>query len=103
MDKKGEIQMKNINWRVRFSKDNILFWIRFIIGVITPALAYLALEPQDLSTWQGLTDFLMSVVSNPYLLALTVVNAVNLIPDPTSKGLGDTQRVLSRKSVNESK
>lgn len=101
MDKKGEIEMKNINWRVRFSKDNILFWIRFIIGVITPALAYLALEPQDLSTWQGLTDFLISVISNPYLLALTAVNAVNLIPDPTTPSLSDSERVLNKTSVKD--
>lgn len=93
--------MKNINWRVRFSKDNISFWVRFIIGVITPALAYLALEPQDLSTWQGLTDFLMSVVSNPYLLALTFVNAVNLIPDPTTPNLSDSELVLNKTSVKE--
>lgn len=93
--------MKNINWRVRFSKDNILFWVRFIIGVITPALAYLALEPQDLSTWKGLTDFLMSVVSNPYLLALTFVNAVNLIPDPTTPNLSDSELVLNKTSVKE--
>lgn len=93
--------MKNINWRVRFSKDNILFWVRFIIGVITPALAYLALEPQDLSTWQGLTDFLMSVVSNPYLLALTFINAVNLIPDPTTPNLSDSELVLNKTSVKE--
>lgn len=93
--------MKNINWRVRFSKDNILFWVRFIIGVITPALAYLALEPQDLSTWQGLTEFLMSVVSNPYLLTLTFVNAVNLIPDPTTPNLSDSELVLNKTSVKE--
>lgn len=93
--------MKNINWKVRFSKDNILFWVRFVIGVITPALAYLALEPQDLSTWQGLTDFLMSVLSNPYLLALTAVNAVNLIPDPTTPNLSDSERVLNKTSVKD--
>ncbi|MRB67738.1 holin, partial [Bacillus thuringiensis] len=45
--------MKNINWKVRFSKDNVLFWVRFGIAVLAPALAYLTLEPQDLSTWQG--------------------------------------------------
>lgn len=93
--------MKNINLKVRFSKDNILFWVRFAIAVIAPALAYLALEPQDLSTWQGLADFLLSVVSNPYLLAITAVNALNLIPDPTTPSLGDSERVLNKKSVKD--
>lgn len=93
--------MKNINLKVRFSKDNILFWVRFAIAVIAPALAYLALEPQDLSTWQGLADFLLSVVSNPYLLAITAVNALNLIPDPTTPSLGDSERVLNKTSVKD--
>lgn len=93
--------MKNINWKVRFSKDNVLFWVRFGIAVLAPALAYLTLEPQDLSTWQGVIDFLVSVVSNPYLLALTAINAINLIPDPTTPNLSDSERVLNKTSVKD--
>ncbi|MRC56951.1 holin, partial [Bacillus thuringiensis] len=66
-----------------------------------PALAYLTLEPQDLSTWQGVIDFLVSVGSNPYLLVLTAVNAINLIPDPTTPNLSDSERVLNKTSVKD--
>lgn len=95
--------MKNFNWKVRFSKDNLLFIVRFVFAVLSPALTYLALQPTDLGSWEGLGNFVMNIVSNPYLLGITIVNAVNLLPDPTSKGLGDTELVMNRTSVKESK
>lgn len=93
--------MKNINWKVRFSKDNILFWVRFAIAVLAPAMAYLALDPQDLSTWDGLIKFLTAIVANPYLIGITIVNALNLIPDPTTPSLSDSERVLNKTSVKD--
>lgn len=93
--------MNKINLKVRFSKDNVLFWVRFAIAVLAPAMAYLTLEPQDLSTWQGLMNFFLSVISNPYLIGITVVNALNLIPDPTTPSLGDSERVLNKTSIKD--
>lgn len=93
--------MKNINWKVRFSKDNILFWVRFAIAVLAPAMAYLALDPQDLSTWNGLMNFLTAILANPYLIGITIVNALNLVPDSTTPGLGDSERVLNKTSVKD--
>jgi phi LC3 family holin len=91
--------MKNFNWKVRFSKDNLLFILRFAFAVISPALAFLALEPTDLGTWEGLGNFFMAILSNPYLIAITVLNAVNLLPDPTTKGFTDSEIVLNKTSV----
>ena len=34
-------------------------------------------------------------LSNPYLVGLTVINALNMFPDPTTKGLSDSERALS--------
>lgn len=91
--------MKKINLKVRFSKGNMLFILRFAFAVISPALAYLALEPTDLSTWEGLGSFILDILSNPYLMAITVLDAVNLIPDPTTPGFTDSEIVLNKKSV----
>nr|WP_246119135.1 phage holin [Alkalibacterium putridalgicola] len=33
--------------------------------------------------------------SNPYLFSITVFNAINLIPDPTTDGIGDSQQPLT--------
>lgn len=87
--------MKNINWKVRFSKDNITFIIRFVAALIIPVLAYLGLEVTDLTSWKLIGDVLLQFISNPFLLGLTVINALNMIPDPTTKGITDSENALN--------
>lgn len=87
--------MKNINWKVRFNKDNITFIIRFVAALIIPVLAYLGLEVTDLTSWTLIGDVLLQFISNPFLLGLTVINALNMIPDPTTKGITDSEKALN--------
>lgn len=87
--------MKSINWKVRFSKDNITFIIRFVAALIIPVLAYLGLEVTDLTSWKLIGDVLLQFISNPFLLGLTVINALNMIPDPTTKGITDSEKALN--------
>ncbi len=87
--------MKSINWKVRFSKDNITFIIRFLAALIIPVLAYLGLEVTDLTSWKLIGDVLLQFISNPFLLGLTVINALNMIPDPTTKGITDSEKALN--------
>ena len=86
--------MKNINWKVRFSKDNLTFVMRFIGALLIPVLIYMGLEVQDLTSWAKLGDVLVDAVSNPYVVGLTIVNAINLIPDPTTAGIMDSENAL---------
>lgn len=87
--------MKSINWKVRFNKDNITFIIRFVAALIIPVLAYLGLEVTDLTSWKLIGDVLLQFISNPFLLGLTVINALNMIPDPTTKGITDSEKALN--------
>lgn len=87
--------MKNINWKVRFNKDNITFIIRFLAALVIPILAYLGLEVKDLTSWTLIGDVLLQFISNPFLLGLTVINALNMIPDPTTKGITDSEKALN--------
>ena len=87
--------MKNINWKVRFSKDNLTFILRFVAALIIPVLAYLGLEVTDLTSWKLIGDVLLQFISNPFLLGLTVINALNMIPDPTTKGITDIDKALN--------
>lgn len=84
-----------INWKVRFSKDNITFILRFIGALAIPVLAYLGLELKDLTSWNMVLDVLVNFISNPYLVILTVVNALNMTIDPTTKGITDSEKALS--------
>lgn len=87
--------MNKINWKVRFSKDNIMFIIRFVGALAIPVLAYLGLELKDLTSWNMVLDVLQNFISNPYLVILTVVNALNMTIDPTTKGITDSEKALS--------
>lgn len=83
-----------INWKVRFSKNNLQFIVRFIGALLVPILAYLGVKFEDINSWATLWSLVLNFVSNPYLLGLTVINAINLLPDPTTKGLSDSERAL---------
>lgn len=87
--------MNKINWKVRFNKKNIAFLIRFLVALGIPVLTYLGLKAEDLTTWQTIGNVLVQFISNPFLIGLTVVNAFNMVPDPTTQGLGDSERALT--------
>lgn len=87
--------MKNLNLKVRFNKENLTFIIRFIAGLLIPILVYMGLEVTDLTSWQALGDVLLGAISNPYVVGLTILNAINLIPDPTTKGVKDSALVMT--------
>lgn len=42
-------------------------------------LGYNSMTPQDLTTWSGVTDMLLGVVSNPYLLGVCLWDAYSAI------------------------
>lgn len=84
-----------INWKVRFNKDNITFILRFLGALAIPVLAYLGLELKDLTSWNMVLDVLQRFISNPYLVILTVINALNMTIDPTTKGITDSEKALS--------
>jgi len=83
-----------INWKVRFSKNNIQFIVRFIAALLIPVLAYMGLNYEDFSTWNMVGEFFFNFISNPFLVFLTVVNAINIVPDPTTAGLGDSRQAM---------
>lgn len=81
-----------INLKIRFK--NPIFWIQVIGGIVLAALAYNGLQPQDLTTWQGVFNLFKGIVSNPYLLVLCLYNAWSAINDPTTSGVSDSAKAL---------
>ena len=87
--------MRKINWKVRFSKENILFIAQVVISVVIPILAYFGLQASDLTTWAKVWDTLIAAVSNPYVVIMALVSFFNAVTDPTTKGIGDSTTALS--------
>ena len=83
-----------LNLKVRFNKNNMTFIIRFLGALVVPVLAYMGVKFEEINSWVGLFNVLKDFVSNPYLVVLTLVNAINLLPDPTTPGVKDSDKAL---------
>ena len=86
--------MNKINWSVRFNTKNKAFLYRVALAIALPILTYFGINFQDLTSWDAVFGLFGKFVSNPYLVGLTIVNILNIIPDPTTKGLGDSEQAL---------
>lgn len=82
-----------INWKVR--RENILFVAQIVISVFTPILAYFGMNLEDLTTWASIGVLLWQAIQNPVVVLAVGVSVFNAITDPTTKGLGDSERALS--------
>lgn len=85
MSSKGE---KNMEILKKIFKE---IWedkvIIFQIGgsVLLTALGYNSMQPQDLTSWEGVGNLIVGALTNPYLLALCCVNAWSAIRTPKVK------------------
>ena len=90
-----------INWKVRFNLKNKTFLLRVAFALVLPILAYFNLNLEDLVSWGVIFGLLGKFFSNPYLVGLTIVNILNIIPDPTTKGLTDSKQALEYENPKE--
>lgn len=84
-----------INWKVRVKSPS--FWIGVAGAIAAPIMAYMGVSYADFTTWQSIADAFMAFVQNPYLIGVTcasVLSFVGVVADPTTKGLGDSERAL---------
>lgn len=84
-----------LNWKVRFSKKNILFIAQVIVSVVIPVLTYFGLQASDLTTWSKVWETFIQAISNPYVVVMVIVSLFNAITDPTTKGISDSTAALS--------
>lgn len=89
-----------INWTIRFKK-NATFIIRMVISLVIPILTYMGIKETDLTSWEILINLFISFITNPYLVFLTIVNFINLIPDPTTTGINDSEYAMTKDSAKE--
>ena len=87
--------MNKINWSVRFTLKNKAFMTRLALAIALPILTYFGVNFQDLTSWGAVFTLLGKFASNPYLIGLTIANVLNIVPDPTTAGFGDSKRALN--------
>lgn len=81
-----------INWLVRFK--NRAFVIRLLLAIVLPILTYFGLKFEDLTSWAGVYELFLKFLGNPYLIGLSIVSALNIVPDPTTVGISDSERAM---------
>lgn len=82
-----------INWKVR--KENILFVAQIVISVFGPILAYFGMNWEDMTTWAAIGNLFVHAIQNPVVCLAVAISVFNAITDPTTKGIGDSQRALT--------
>ncbi len=85
----------NINWKVRFNKENILFIAELVASVFVPILAYFGMNWEDMTTWAAIWDVLFQAIQNPVVVLSVGVSVFNAITDPTTKGIGDSAQAMT--------
>ena len=82
-----------IDWNLRIR--NPYFWMG-MGGVI---LAAMGAKPEMFTSWQILIEQLKLLMGNPFLLGSVVVAVIGVLCDPTTKGMGDNEKMseLSKK------
>lgn len=88
--------MNKINWKVRFKNPS--FWVGLAGVIVSPVLAYFGAKPEDMTTWKGVGDMIVSTVQNPYLLfsvGFSVMGFLGVLTDPTTAGIGDSNNAMT--------
>lgn len=82
-----------INWKIRIKSPK--WWLMIAAAIITPILGYAGITVEQITSWAALGDLLLGAISNPYVIVLVGVSVYNAIVDPTTKGIGDSERALN--------
>ena len=77
------------NWFVRFR--NPCFWVG-LAGIVFMAMG---VEASMFTSWQIVADHLTELVKNPFMLGSMILALWGYIQDFTTKGMGDTDTVMS--------
>lgn len=82
-----------LNLKIRLR--NPVFIVQILMAVLIPILSYFGMTTKDLTSWGVLFQTFFHALENPYVLAMVAVSVWNAVTDPTTKGLGDSQKVLN--------
>lgn len=78
-----------MNIPVRFK--NWAFWL----GLGATILAAMNVSPEMFTSWDLLWQEVVSLFNNPFRLGCVVVAIIGVLVDPTTPGIGDSQRALT--------
>lgn len=84
-----------MNIPVRF--QNWVFWL----GLGATVLTAMNVSPEMFTSWELLWDEIVALFGNPFRLGCVVVAVIGVFTDPTTPGVGDSQRAMNRKKLGD--
>lgn len=83
----------SINWKVRL--NNPTFWLHVAAAIIVPVFAHFGVNIDEIETWQSLYEIFGEALSNPAVVFAMAVSVWNLLIDPTTRGLSDSDKAMT--------
>lgn len=81
-----------INIPVRFK--NPWFWV----GLCGTILTAMGVSPEMFTSWGAVWEAIVNLFSNPFMLVSVVLAVLGVFVDPTTAGIGDSDRAMTYKS-----
>ena len=71
---------------------NWAFWL----GLGATILAAMNVSPEMFTSWELVYAEAINLINNPFRLGCVLVAVIGVLTDPTTPGIGDSQRALNR-------
>lgn len=81
-----------INIPVRFK--NPWFWV----GLCGTILTAMGVSPEMFTSWGAVWEAVVNLFGNPFMLVSVVLAVLGVFVDPTTAGIGDSDRAMTYKS-----
>ena len=88
-------ELLRMNIPVRF--QNWAFWL----GLGATVLTAMNVSPEMFTSWELLWDEIVALFGNPFRLGCVLVAVIGVFTDPTTPGVGDSQRAMNRKKLGD--
>lgn len=84
-----------INIPVRFK--NPWFWV----GLVGVVLSAMGVSADMFTSWGAVWSAIVNLVSNPFMLGSVAMAVLGIFVDPTTYGIGDSNRALNYKTPSK--
>lgn len=88
-----------IKMNIPVRMHNWAFWL----GLGATILAAMNVSPEMFTSWNLLWAEIVALVSNPFRLGCVIVAVIGVLTDPTTPGIGDSERALSYSKPGKAK
>lgn len=70
---------------------NPAFWVLLITGLIGQVMTAQGVDGATVTTWAALGDVARNFISNPYIIATSILYVISLVVDTSTPGIMDKE------------